>query len=58
VKWTYTADCQPPENVLLEVLQSDLKTQSKLIRDGRLYWLPDRSMYVYYTPTMWRIPNA
>lgn len=25
-----------------------------LLRDGRLWFYPDRSMYVYYTPTHWR----
>ena len=27
---------------------------AKLIRRGCLWWLPDGSMYVYYTPTHWR----
>lgn len=26
----------------------------KLERRGRLWWFPDGSMYVYYTPTHWR----
>lgn len=26
----------------------------KLTRIGRLWFLPDESMYVYYTPTHWR----
>jgi len=25
----------------------------ELIRKGNLWWLPDMSMYVYYTPTHW-----
>lgn len=25
-----------------------------LKRQGRLWWFPDMSMYVYYTPTHWR----
>lgn len=25
-----------------------------LRRTGRLWWMPDGSMYVYYTPTHWR----
>ncbi len=25
-----------------------------LRRDGRLWWLPNGSMYVYYAPTHWR----
>lgn len=27
---------------------------ARLKRIGRLWWLPDGSMYVYYTPTHWR----
>lgn len=26
----------------------------RLVFDGDLWWLPDRSMYVYFTPTHWR----
>lgn len=26
----------------------------QLVRQGRLWFLPDKSMYVYYTPTHWR----
>lgn len=25
-----------------------------LIRQGRLWFLPDKSMYVYFTPVFWR----
>ena len=27
---------------------------TKLARQGRLWFFPDRSMYVYYQPTHWR----
>ncbi|HWV44162.1 hypothetical protein [Pseudorhodoplanes sp.] len=30
------------------------RNEQTLIRKGRLWWTPDRSMYVYYTPTHWR----
>lgn len=26
----------------------------KLVRQGNLLFFPDKSMYVYYTPTHWR----
>ena len=26
----------------------------KLVRDGNLWFFPDWSLYVYYTPTHWR----
>jgi len=27
---------------------------AKLVRQGRLWFFPDKSMYVYYQPTHWR----
>lgn len=30
------------------------RNEQKLIRDRNLWFFPDRSMYVYYTPTHWR----
>jgi hypothetical protein len=39
--WTKIADEQGERNV------------QKLVRSRHLWWLPDRSMYVYYTPTHW-----
>ena len=31
-----------------------IRNEQRLMRDGRLWWLPDGSMYVYYTPTHWQ----
>lgn len=28
--------------------------EGRLVRQGKLWFLPDFSMYVYYTPTHWR----
>ncbi len=30
----------------------------KLVRQGRLWFFPDMSMYVYYQPTHWRATDA
>lgn len=30
------------------------RNEQPLKRDGRLWFLPDGSMYVYYVPTHWR----
>lgn len=30
------------------------RNQTALVRKGRLWFFPDMSMYVYYTPTHWR----
>lgn len=29
------------------------RNEGPLIRKNRLWWFPDMSMYVYYTPTHW-----
>ena len=31
-----------------------IRNQTSLERRGNLWWFPDGSMYVYYTPTHWR----
>lgn len=43
----------PPEGVVVETL-SPGGMQSTLKRQGRLWFFPDGSMYVYYTPSKWR----
>lgn len=32
-----------------------LRNEQKLKRQGRLWFFPDGSMYVYYTPTHWML---
>jgi len=55
-------DWQPietaPEGVLLWTKIGDaigVRNEQHLIRQGNLWFIPDRSMYVYYTPTHWKI---
>jgi len=46
-----------PENEVVMTLISDeqgIRNEQTLKRRGRLWWFPDGSMYVYYTPTHWR----
>jgi hypothetical protein len=46
-----------PENeVVATKIEDALGTRNwqLLIRKGRLWFLPDESMYVYYTPTHWK----
>jgi hypothetical protein len=55
-----TQDWQPidsaPEN---EVVLTKIdgvqgpRNQRTLRRSGRLWWLPDGAMFIYYTPTHW-----
>jgi hypothetical protein len=46
-----------PEDVVVETKIDDAcgcRNEGTLKRKGRLWWFPDGSMYVYYTPTHWR----
>ena len=55
--WIRT-DIQPPGNGVVVLTKIDdqqgVRNEQPLKRDGRLWFLPDGSMYVYYTPTHWR----
>ena len=45
-----------PEGVLVLTKIDDghgVRNVQKLYRQGRLWYVPDGSMYVYYTPTHW-----
>lgn len=47
----------PPENVPLETKIHDRSGDRNvqiLFRQGKLWFVPDGSMYVYYEPTHWR----
>ena len=55
--WISLSRRLPPENVKLETKIVDSKrvrNKQTLIYSKNLFWLPDMSMYVYYTPTHWR----
>lgn len=55
--WTQTEKQLPAEGVPVRTKVEDLKgtrNESILKRQGRLWFLPNGSMYVYYTPTHWR----
>lgn len=46
-----------PENVVVLTKIDDstgARNEQPLKCQGRLWWLPDGSMYVYYIPTHWR----
>lgn len=48
--WTPVADALPPH----EVITPGGDQRTLIFRDG-LWWLPDNSMYCYFTPTFWRL---
>lgn len=55
--WISTADRLPPEGVVVLTRIEDwrgVRNEQPLKRTGRLWFVPDGSMYVYYTPTHWR----
>lgn len=55
--WTECKNCLPPEGEVVQTMISDAKgtrNEQELIRSGKLWFLKDKSMYVYYTPTHWK----
>ena len=60
MKETEWIDCNmqlPACGLIVETKIDDaqgLRNQQTLKREKRLWFLPDASMYVYYTPTHWR----
>lgn len=56
-KWIKCEDRLPLQGEIVETKIDDEKGErniQKLKRQGRLWFFPDDSMYVYYTPTHWR----
>lgn len=56
-EWKSARSNPPPEGVVVKTIIVDggeIRNESNLKRDGGLWFLPDGSMYVYYTPTHWR----
>lgn len=55
--WTVCADRLPDDGVVVMTKIYDAKgerNEQKLKRRGNLWFFPDDTMYVYYTPTHWR----
>lgn len=52
-KWIRVADQLPPEGKTVDTI-SPGGQQQELKRKGGLWFFPDDSMYVYYTPLVWR----
>ena len=54
--WTCTGVALPAEGVIVKTKIADEKgcrNKQTLKRRGNLWFFPDESMYVYYTPTHW-----
>lgn len=55
-KWKLISEEQPPSGKVLKTKVDDgnsVRNEQELVLDGKLWWFPDKSMYVYYTPTHW-----
>ena len=59
--WVLCRDRLPPRDQVVDTKIDDeqgLRNEQRLkqiVGGGRLWFLPDGSMYVYYTPTHWRL---
>lgn len=55
--WTRMVDRLPPNDAVVETKIDDasgMRNVAMLRRYKNLWFVPDRSSYVYYTPTHWR----
>jgi hypothetical protein len=55
--WISTGDRLPDDGVeVMTKIDADgcVRNEQSLVRRGNLWFFPDGSMYVYYTPTHWR----
>ena len=60
MEWISVKDRLPETNRLVETKIDDElgeRNVQNLRRSGRLWFLPDGEMYVYYSPTHWRLPD-
>lgn len=54
--WKLINEETPPKGRIIKTKiddESGVRNEQELRWDGKLWWLPDGSMYVYYTPTHW-----
>lgn len=58
--WTPVLLRRPPENILIETKVDDqdgIRNEQDLIFWKNLWWIEDKSVYVYYCPTHWRLKS-
>jgi hypothetical protein len=56
-EWQRVGDTLPPDGEIVDTKIDDAKgcrNTSHLKRQRNLWYFPDGSMYVYYTPTHWK----
>lgn len=57
MEWIKCNEQLPPEGVIVGTVIDDAngrRNEQTLKRQGSLWFMPDNSMYVYYSPTHWR----
>lgn len=52
LSWNVTEKNHPDDNTLCEVI-TESGSQTRLLYYRGLWFFPDKSMYVYYTPLFW-----
>jgi hypothetical protein len=60
-QWVECVNLLPPEGDVVMTKVDDAEgccNEQELKRSGRLWFFPDGSMYVYYTPTHWMTRSA
>ena len=61
MQWTECKHELPKEGVVVHTKVDDkcgVRNEQTLKRNGSLWFFPDGSMYVYYTPTHWKYKDA
>lgn len=53
LRWNKSESVLPKDDTLVDTL-SEGGLQTQLVYWKRLWWHPDKSMYMYYTPAYWR----
>lgn len=53
-RWISVNEKLPEEGVIVNVKLGSRRIVEPLKRQGKLWFLADGSMYVYYTPTHWQ----
>lgn len=57
-KWISVETMLPTNGMVVDTKiddQNGVRNEQKLERNGNRWWLPVGEMYVYYTPTHWRL---
>lgn len=57
IEWISVSEEKPPQNTVVDTKVDDkdgIRNEQKLQLKSRMWWHPDGSIFVYYTPTHWK----